>query len=245
MLVTCVLAVYVGVRTLWIFAFTRGVQELAIGLNVLSVAIGGAMLTIDGLTSPSTTPSYDSLSYRCAMGFLALHLLAIYLGTAMIFRAESRIVVRLSVAMIAPIGFWYFMAAEQAGTVWVRPVLFQALRGIGMTWSAFECFHYSDRLRRRASLGLADPLMAHRFWLWAIGATSALLVCTLELLVWGLSDVTFSALPLGLMLVAALGLVGSTSVALAFFPPASYVRFVRHRLDGAKPARRATDDEPG
>jgi len=44
---------------------------------------------------------------------------------------------------------------------------------------------------------------------------------------------------------ATLGLVASTTVVLAFSPPALYARFMAPRLTGAHPARRAAEGEPG
>ncbi len=245
MLATCVIAIYVGLRTLWIFTHTRGLAELFIGVNVISVAIGGLVLTVVGITSQQDESGYSTPVYKVGIAFLALHLIAIYFGTWKIFRPSSRVVAVACMLMLAPICFWYVMASEHAGTMWVRPVLFQTLRGLGMTWGAFECFHHADKLRRQASLGLADPMMAHRFWLWAIGATSALFVCTLELMGWGLGEAAFSAPPAGLMVTAGLGLFGASSVALAFFPPRAYEGLVRRRLGGDPGASRAADGEAG
>jgi len=76
-------------------------------------------------------------------------------------------------------------------------------------------------------------------------SSAALLVCTLELMGWGLGEAAFSAPPLGLAVIATLGLVGSTTVALAFFPRALYVRFMAPRLIGTALARRAAEGEPG
>ncbi len=243
MLVTCALAVYVGLRVLWIFTRTHGLAELSIGINVLGIAVGGLVLTVVGVMGKTDGSAYGTPTYKVGIAFLALHLVAIYFGTWKIFRPASKTVFWLCVASLVPIVFWYVMASEHQGTVWVRPVLFQMIRGLGMTWAAFECFHHADKLRRQAALGLADPMMAHRFWLWAIGATSALVVCTLELMGWGLSEVAFSAPPAGLMLTAALGLFGAACVALAFFPPGFYVRFRLPRFEAATDASRAADGE--
>jgi len=245
MLVTCAIAIYVGLRTLRIFVRTRGLAELAIGINVLSIAVGGMILTAIGGAGPPEPSVYGEAAYPIGMGFLALHLLAIYWGTWTIFRPRSRRVAGFCVLATIPICIWFVHASENLGSIWVRPVLFQTLRGVGMTWSAFECFHYSDQLMRRATLGLASPLMAHRFWLWAIGATAALVVCTLELLSWGLGEAGFSWRPTGLMVTAGLGVVSALAVALALFPPAAYVRFMAPRLGAAHGSPRAADGEPG
>ena len=45
LLLTCVLAIYVGVRTLFIARRTRHFAELSIGANVLSLALGAMVLS--------------------------------------------------------------------------------------------------------------------------------------------------------------------------------------------------------
>jgi hypothetical protein len=86
LLATCMIAIYVGVRTLLISRRTHKAPELIIGLNVISIAIGGALLTalagaaIDGKTFPI---------YVIALGCLVVHIGAIYIATWVIFRREE------------------------------------------------------------------------------------------------------------------------------------------------------------
>jgi hypothetical protein len=48
LVLTCLIALYVGVRTLMIWRRTRMIAEFMIGLNVFSIAIGGVILTALG-----------------------------------------------------------------------------------------------------------------------------------------------------------------------------------------------------
>jgi len=245
MLASCLLAVYVGLRTLWIFTRTRQPQELAIGINVLGVAVGATILTILGVMGKTNADVDQPGLYLAGLLFLALHIVAIYVGTWKIFRPGSTWLVVPCTVLLAVVGYWVYVSYYQLGTVWQRPILFQALRGGGMAWSAFECFSYSDRLRRQAALGLVDPMLAHRIWLWAVGATSALIVCTLELMGWGLGEQGIAGPAIGLMVTAGLGFIGAMSVALAFFPPSFYVHWLSPRLTGAGLAQRAAGADQG
>ena len=107
-----------------------------------------------------------------------------------------------------------------------RAILFVALRFVGMAWSTFECFRYSAMLKRRAEIGLAQPMVAHRFSLWGIGAGAQVAVLTFELGSWFVTGNSLTSAALGLHFTSALGLAGTVAIALAFFPPAAYERFI-------------------
>lgn len=66
-------------------------------------------------------------------------------------------------------------------------------------WSATEAFLYHDRMRHRSALGLADPIVANRFLLWAVAA-----LCT-TLSIWSVN------LPYFLGVQPELGAMGSAS----------------------------------
>jgi hypothetical protein len=110
-----------------------------------------------------------------------------------------------------------------------------------LPWIAVESFRHGGLQRRRMSLGLADPLVANRFWLWGWWATAMLLM--------GLSDplarilyvsragTTTRFLPeVGTSIVnttvvysSAAGVVAATMLFLTFFPTARYRRWVESR----------------
>ena len=69
---------------------------------------------------------------------------------------------------------WFLVVVTSGGEpVASSSVLLLVLRGGGMLWATLECFRYSARLRKRAALGLGDPIIAHRIWLWELGAVTA------------------------------------------------------------------------
>ncbi len=103
-----------------------------------------------------------------------------------------------------------------------------------LVWMATEGLIQHRRARRRARLGLADPRICNRYWLWglagllwvllefAIIATNLRNYATLE---WTSSMTitigSFAILPVGV-------------IWLIFFPPASYLRWVEERAAAAQ-----------
>jgi hypothetical protein len=101
-------------------------------------------------------------------------------------------------------------------------------------WVAFEPLLYHTRLRRRARLGLADPLVADRMLLWGAGSLArASLVFAgpiASAFLAGRTEAERLSLGAGVLVVATLlGLVTSASYWLAFQPPRVYLRWVEER----------------
>ncbi len=112
-----------------------------------------------------------------------------------------------------------------------------ATRAIPMLWAFAECARYARLMRRRVALGLADPLVANRFVLWsiwtgALGFTALLLFAVRSRACWLLLHGVDPrvAMPAAIPVTGAIAGVAVVSAAvavwLAFFPPASYRRWV-------------------
>jgi len=227
---TCVVAVYIGVRTLLIWRRTRMFPELCIGLNVLSIALGGLVLTL--LMVVGSTPAEGARYYiPRVFGLLCIfvHIPASYATVWKIFRSSDRWALALVGVTTAAAVPWFLLVLTSEGVpVASSSVLLLVLRGGGMLWATLECFRYSALLRRRAALGLGDPIIAHRIWLWGLGAGFTLLAIGLDIGSWVLAGQAFINTPLGLVL-AALTLAGALSIAFAFFPPVRYARRMERR----------------
>ncbi len=234
LVVTCVVAVYVSVRMLLIWRKTRMFPELCIGLNVLSIALGGLVITL--LMVSGSTPA-DGAKYFIPRVFgllcIFVHITASYATVWKIFRSSDLWALALIVAATAAAVPWFFGALANRGEpVASSSVLLLVLRGGGMAWATLECFRYSARLRKRAALGLGDPMIAHRIWLWGLGAGFTLLAIGLDIGSWVLAGQALINTPLGVVM-AALGLAGALSIALAFFPPARYASRMERRYADA------------
>ena len=103
---------------------------------------------------------------------------------------------------------------------------FNIVRFAGMGWSSYECLRYSAMLQRRVKLGLAEPMVAHRIWLWGVGACAQTLVIGFDMACRFWTGIQLADTAAGLSVLSLFGLVGVVALACAFFPPAAYVRLV-------------------
>lgn len=223
---SCLLAIYVGVRTLLIWRRTRMLPELAVGVNVLGIATGGAVLTALGALSarsgePSSVP-WLAFGLFC----LVVHVTAQAIGNWKIFRPTDRwpMVLSAVIAVLACVWMSASLVSPEPSTP--RSIGFLLLRLVGMTWAAWECFRYAAQLRRRVVLGLAEPMIAHRIQLWGVGAVAQCIAIGLDLGAFAAIGASLASMPAGLHVISVLGLVGTAAIALAFFPPKAYVRMI-------------------
>lgn len=235
---TCVIAIYVGVRTLLTWHRTRMIQELCIGSNLTAIALGGLILTAISTAAKTTGQPYPLVLYAIGLLAFVVHVAAVYAGTWSIFRPNEQWPVLAVAAATALAAFWMVLALSgDSGRSEFRATLMLSIRGTGMAWAAAECFYCSAQLRRRAAIGLADPLVAHRIWLWGVGATAALVSISLELGSWVVYDHPLQSRPIGMHLMSLLGLIGTLAVYLAFFPPDAYARWIAGRLNRQQAGR--------
>jgi len=106
-------------------------------------------------------------------------------------------------------------------------------------WSAFESYRYWVAMRRRVAIGLADPLVANRFFLWGTGSVfTALATWTASIPYLFVSDpATVIGITPAVRIVTALAGLGSVSCSLfAFLPPAWYKRRIEPFLTRAAAA---------
>lgn len=92
-------------------------------------------------------------------------------------------------------------------------------------WTTVEAVRYRALLKRRIPLGLADPLVADRFGLWAWTcalAFSSLVPSAVAIVTGGDPNTNGSRLFVGVC-----GILSSAALYFAFLPPAAYARYVR------------------
>ncbi len=103
-----------------------------------------------------------------------------------------------------------------------------ALVAAAFGWTAVESLAYYRKLMRRLALGLAEPEVANRFWLWGVGAAATSAICTLMLAPMSMGMAPLQS-PLVLTLMAVAAVVCSICWCFAFFPPQAYLERVRDR----------------
>ena len=106
------------------------------------------------------------------------------------------------------------------------------LQAVPFALNAGSGFRHHGRLRRRIALGLADPVVANRIWLWAM--TSAVVVLQYAY------SIASAAFGFGTdprssgAVIGTLGLTLSVLLALAFLPPQRYLRWLAARNSPAR-----------
>jgi hypothetical protein len=103
-------------------------------------------------------------------------------------------------------------------------------------WTMVESYHYYARMRRRLAIGLADPLLVNRFFLWGTGALGTALATwtsSLPFLWVDQPDRLLAWLPAVQIGIATIGVATVTLYSLPFVPPARYRRWI---LRSARPA---------
>lgn len=159
---------------------------------------------------------------RVAMLMLAVFVWRVY-GAGTPARA-----ILLSAALVGMTASWTYVLLVQR---WPEPLLHPEVQAASQLafaapflWATLEAWLERRRSRRQLALGLGDPFACHRSLLWALGCggfgASCLAAACAAFLPGGPLDEALTALR------AALYTAVSVVVALAFFPPSGYTRWV-------------------
>jgi len=221
-----------GVRLMLLARRTRALPEFLLGAGLLCQAGIGYPLSVVAQAAPRyalVASALGALFSNAGMGLL-------FVFTARVFHDSSRwawAVVGACGALLAVQGAGHVIAQAGAGTAEEKlaAVLFWgagslALSGLSWGWTAFEALRFHGQLRKRAALGLGDPVVANRMLLWGLMGCFALGAVVIDtLLLYSGSRVAREVLlP---TITAAAGLLVSVCMILAFWPPAAYLAFVR------------------
>lgn len=227
----------VGVRMLLLACRTREAPEALLGAGLCALTF---------VTIPCITLGFgfrlgpvwlEKLLFAVGLvpmiGFAA----ALHAFTARVFRPRSRAAWGLVIAATLAAGI------GTAGTVLSRFAAWDVDRVVsvhwtvmlvgsfvfGLAWSGIESLRYHRKLRRRLGLGLVDPVVCDRFFLWGFGGVAA---------VFGVAVVLVSLLlgwrtvnhPVPILGIAFAGFSLSITWWLAFLPPEAYLNHLRARL---------------
>jgi hypothetical protein len=238
----------VGVRLLFLFAKTRELPELLLAIALLGVGFLGFAVGSAAKLWPD--PPASLLSWLPIVGLSLEYAgcLALMAFAWRVFHPRSPVAAAVAIAltamMVAAI-LGETISGENLRYIDGGPIsapyvpLGLSARALGPAWMAFECLRYYAALRRRLRLGLADPLIAHRFLLWglAIGAAAGGYAVAVAHRLIHSTGILAHAWSLGA--VAFLAFTSAGALALAFFPPRAYRRWVR------RGSRKPRDSVPG
>jgi hypothetical protein len=221
-----------AVRLIILARRTRAVPELVLGMALLlQVALGYPLSVVAQLAG-----SYAIFVTLAAGVFTNAGMGLIFVFTAKVFHDASRwawALVGAAGALLAVQVSGHVLSQATAATqaeklegllLWGAGSL--ALCGFAWGWTAFEALRFHAQLRKRAALGLADPVVANRMLLWGLMGVIAVFAVVVDTgLLYGGGTVGREVL---LPLVTALcGLAVSVCMILAFWPPAAYLAFLR------------------
>jgi len=222
----------VGVRLLMLWWRTRQLPELLIGIGVLGIGpIGFGIAVIAEMIrqqQPAAAPPLFGIS-----------LLAVGIGAFAVFVFNWRVYhpnnkgVQLLV-WIAGAGLTAAWLSDVVLAGFHNPYDFtpqyvcrSLLQVSCLLWGSAEAFRYGFKLRRRLRLGLADPVVANRFFLWGVGAGAAGMGSLIAVAAQAITGMPVFDVP-WLMLSSSLhGLVAAIAMWFAFVPPARYLSRLR------------------
>ena len=233
LLVYTLTSLVVGTRLIARARRSRGWPELLMGLTYTTapglgypLVITAALWTTRAASLTSTVAGELLIIFGCS---------AFMIFNAKVFRPSAGwamslayIGVSVIVAGGAAVILAYLSSADTAlavdrarsGTAAILTAL-----GAGYAWTAFEGIRYNRMLRRRIALGLAEPIVANRFLLWAIAAIVATVWNSVSVY-YLLSGANIGTHPVPLLATSLGGLVSAVMQVLIFMPPARYVRWI-------------------
>jgi hypothetical protein len=226
----------VGIRLIGVWRRSGELPPLLIAIGVLGIGPVGFGAILGSALLAESRPSLSAAA--ALLGFVASFAgtLAKYVFNWRVYHPSSRVaraVVMAAFGFVA--GVLVYRAAGPgfaAGPSSDPLQLSQNLVQIGaLMWGSALALGYYVRMRKRAALGLGDPVVANRFLLWGIGAgaaSSGMAIGVVGSLATGLH---IAEIPWVVAMASAFGLTAAVAMSLAFIPPAAYLRWVERTAD--------------
>lgn len=226
----------VGVRLLLLWRRTRELPELLIGLGVLGIGpVGFGFLTV-GELCVAGAPGLARVLIGTGLAAMSVGSGAKYVFNWRVYHPQSgllRAFVGAACALLAVCLVWEWQATGFRTLVRPGPSYFLRISlQVGcLLWGSCEALNYWGRMRRRLRLGLADPVVANRFFLWGFGAGAAGVGSAVGGLVQWWTDLPPVELPWVMLSSSLHGLAAAVAMWLAFVPNAWYTRMIRARAE--------------
>jgi hypothetical protein len=216
----------------WLALFFAG---LAVGIPSRVIGV------IPDLVAPALQSGFGAFGHLA----FALGIAALYGFTRSAFRAEVGWARWLSLAGVTAVGVttgWVLLAPEARAELHPAVIAANSARVLPFLWPFFECTHHARLMARRREVGLADPVVANRFALWAVwtGALGIFGAVVVAVRLWALStgspitgnpeQARWLVPPIvvtGCIVAAA----AATAVWLSFFPPKRYLRWLQREAE--------------
>lgn len=232
----------VGVRLLWLARRTRQAPELLLGAAILGAAVFGyGVLILATIVRSSIESGAVPTSLVWLTGFgrighdLGVSLFLVFV--VLVFRPGvlwARGLAGAAMLLLWTGLFWgaaggSFRQDHTGSPAWWCEY---AVIWTYSLWLAFESFRYWILMRRRAALGLADPMVTSRFLLWGCGSTFTFLataIASIPFALLGNSELMTALTPAIYVGTAIAGVLSISCSYLAFLPPDWFSERVRAR----------------
>jgi hypothetical protein len=224
----------IGVRLLLLWRRTRKLPELLIGLSFLFEAVLTNILNLLEKFSSRFPPGWHGPIHVGVVVSGCAAAVCLAIGAWRIFRPRDAWARNLVIVCVVALAAYSLDSSFPHGRVygprnlawWWLGIVFRAG---AHAWMGLEAFLYSRMMQRRVRLGLGDPVVADRMWLWSLGGLATTLLWLAAGVARTLGGAAGLQHPLTLEFIAAMGLVASVTNWLVFLPPQAYVRRIERR----------------
>lgn len=220
----------IGIRLLLLWSRARKLPELMIGCGILGIGPLAFIFVLAGAACSETSPGLASVFLAGALISTSGGSVAAAIFNWRVFHPNSRAVRRVVVAFalaFAGAFVWEAMATGFTDFTGLRP--YSVLSTGILLWGAAESLRYFAMMRRRGKLGLADPLVTHRFLLWGLGIGAAGVGSAISVGAQVLTGQYMLEVPWVMASNSLHGLTAAVLMWVAFLPPGFYQRFVESR----------------
>jgi hypothetical protein len=222
----------VGVRLLRLWARTRQLPELLIGLGVLGIGpVGFGLATVSELLRAQVPGLAQGL---LALGYFAVGggVVAKYVFNWRVYHPQSGGVRAAALTAGALVLLCYVADVAGGFDPYEIDAIFvlRSLLQVGcLLWGAAEALVYWQRMRRRLRIGLAEASVTNRFFLWGLGAGAAGVGSAIGVAAQVATGLSPLEIPWVLLSSSLHGLTAAVAMWLAFLPPAAYLRLLEAR----------------
>ncbi len=229
----CLASVIVGLRLARLARQTREVPEIMIGSALLSGGMIGYPAGVAASLLASVAPAAAlPIAVAGALG-LTVAAACILVAWWRIYHPASRWGPWVVSAWTSFLAVLFVMhlgrpVAEMVPGASSWEPLRSVVQGGAYTAIAWSGFRYYALLRRRMRVGLADPVVANRIWLWNVAASCV----TLQygyFLAMPYIDRFYDAETMAPAFIGTLGVILALTLTLAFCPPQAYLRRIKTR----------------
>jgi hypothetical protein len=224
----------VGVRLVVLGSRDREIPELLIGIGVLGIGpVGFGSMTLGQLVAVDHD-AIGRLIYACGLVAVAVGAVSKFAFNTIVYHRSSRVAQGLCVLAGVTLASCFVANGIANGFRNVNQMdvyyVVRTLPTIGcLLWGSAEAMRYWIMMRRRARLGLAEPVVTNRFLLWGVGAGAAGIGTCVGLIAQWHTGLAPIEMPWVMLSSSLHGMVAAVAMWLAFLPPVRYRRWVLER----------------